>query len=248
MDSLPPTRGFRAASAPLLAGQRGTALTQESLSRIIASLVGGCGLGDSDACHISYEFVSRQVLPPYSGGVADLLLGVLARCLDGIAPISYLSMPISTGKAYLRGHDVAQIRAEVLTSNLRRAEEAVTRLRRTVVGGVIDPSRLPDVPGWTQPDYHAFWSAVIARYPERIIFLDEWQYSVGCTKEFADAVRLRLPTMTERLHPLNAAAGIAMVREAAADYEAAGVDSSSLRTALEFLELTSSARPVRDPL
>jgi hypothetical protein len=72
---------------------------------------------------------------------------------------------------------------------------------------VIDPSRLADVPGWEQADYHAFWTKVIDQHADKVIFLDGWQYSDGCTIEFAKAVQLGLPRLTEYLMPLNVAAG-----------------------------------------
>jgi hypothetical protein len=128
----------------------------------------------------------------------------------------------------------------VVAHNRRRAYETAARLRTTLHGMVIDPSRFADIPGWEQADYHAFWIMVIEQYAEKMFFLDGWQYSVGCTIEFGTAVQLGLPMLTSHLAPLDAPLGEQLVLAAINEYATAGLDPEPLRRALSIAENAAS--------
>lgn len=226
-------------------------LAQQELRAILVSFMGGCGLDARASNTLSDEVTSASGAGVRTDQLGDLLLRIIARCLGGAAPTAYLSVPITTGRAYLQWRsrrqdgdlgDETDLRADVVAANLRRANHAVSRLRATMQANVIDPSRLPDIPGWAQADYHAFWSQVVGLYPQQMIFLDQWQYSVGCTREFADAIRIGLPTFTEHLSVLDADTGVRLVRSALHEYDEARVDSASLRTSLKAIQ-TALGKP-----
>ncbi|HVB42900.1 MAG TPA: DUF4406 domain-containing protein [Streptosporangiaceae bacterium] len=212
---------------------------------MLASLMRGCGLAEHPAQELSGLIAHEAGDGVQATCVASLLLKAITHSLDSASPTIYLSVPITTGRAHLRlrsslwdAHesDVQCVRARLMDSNRRRADDAVMRLRATTGANVIDPSSLPDIPGWTQPDYHEFWTRVIGSFAEKVAFLDEWQYSVGCTTEFAAAIQLGLPTLTERLIPLDILSGVQLIRSALSEYEEAQVSSASLRSSFEAVK------------
>lgn len=215
---------------------------------VVLSLAQCCGVAEANAHRITSEFAGPYERSRSSQEAIDVLLAVIGRCADARHPFSYLSVPLTTGRAYIElrarevaagSHNSAEVKAErqrTVSHNRRRAYETAKRLRAKIVGMVIDPSRFTDVPGWEQPDYHAFWTKVINRYAEEVFFLEGWQYSVGCTIEFSTAVKLGLPTMTTDLAALNALTGLELVRAAVREYVEIGLDPQPLSSALSISE------------
>lgn len=207
---------------------------------VVLSLVQSCGITGQDAHAISTEFARPYSRASSKQEVINVLLSVVRRCGDARRPFAYLSVPLTTGRAYieLRARkaktgegDAGEFQAErrrTVENNRRRAHEAAKRLRSSVRGMVIDPSRMIDVPGWEQPDYHAFWTSVIDSFAQEVFFLDGWQYSVGCTIEFSVAVKLGLPTLTTEFGTLNAAIGRELVHAAIQEYAKLGLDPKPL--------------------
>ena len=162
---------------------------------VLPSLVAGCGVVGGEAADIVARFAESVPREPSTSQAADLLLALVGLCADSKHPFVYLSVPITTGRAYLEwyaengrgpaGASRSQDARKVARSdNERRAHAAADRLRIILAGTVIDPSRLVDVPGWAQANYQAFWLSVLDKYAENVYFLDGWHYSVGCTTEF----------------------------------------------------------------
>lgn len=160
---------------------------------------------------------------------AKYLLGVLG-CVSAERRAIYVSTPLTTGKRRAEwstelsaGRDLSEaeyarvLRAEVVEPNRDIAVRFVEQLRRQTTRLVIDPSALPDIPGWTQPDYRAFWAGVIETLAETVVFLDGWQFSHGCAYEYLVAVRTGLETLTQRMTPLRLPAAMAQLREAVED-------------------------------
>jgi hypothetical protein len=213
---------------------------------VVMSLAQGCGIFGQDAYDISTEFAKRYERASSNQERIDVLLSVVGRCGDARHPFAYLSVPLTTGRAYIElrarraqtgADDADEFQAErrrTVEHNRRRAHEAAKRLRANVRGMVIDPSRLVDVPGWEQQDYHLFWTSVIDRFAEEVFFLDGWQYSVGCTIEFSTAVKLGLPTLTIESTELNPATGRQLVHDAVQEYAQIGLDPKPLRDALSI--------------
>ena len=204
--------------------------------QVIRSLIDSCGVVGREADEISSEFAPAPVHELNSAGTTSLLLTLIGRCADERHPFAYLSVPITTGRAHIDQEASQAAREDTIAHNKKRAHLAADRLRRALNGMVIDPSRLLDIPAWRQSDYHAFWVSVIERFAERVFFLDEWQYSVGCTIEFAKAMESGLPTLTENLAPIDAAGGQSLIRAAIDEYDVAGRDSHPLRRSLSMVE------------
>jgi hypothetical protein len=90
-------------------------------------------------------------------------------------------------------------------------------------------------PGWTQPEYLAFWETLIRSRFKALHFNDAWEYSNGCAFEFAVAQSEGLPTFDALGQPLTRGAGIERLAAAARELAAAGFDAGGLHQALSWL-------------
>lgn len=167
----------------------------------------------------------------------------------------YLSAPITTGEAYVRWrhsygaqitHDHPSYESlhyeHVISTNLTRVAPLVTHLRKSFTGRlVIDPTSLDDIPGWSQNDYHDFWCSLIEKYIEFVVFADGWQFSTGCVREFATAVRTDKRVFDQSLKPLTQEAGLRLIADAVAQFDSLSVDSTSLRRALGAAEQATAS-------
>lgn len=209
------------------------------------SLAASCGIIGQRAVQLATQFRAEYSL---TAGLSDKeqLLQFIAWCTDNEHPITYLSVPITTGRTYLNylisvggrqeGSSAAAARVAARKVNEQQASATAERLRPTLRGILINPSSLVDISGWGQSNYHEFWVAVIHRYAEKMLFLDGWQYSVGCAIEFSTALQLGLPTLTEHLMPMDTHSAIALLREAVNEYARQGLSPELLRRSLRTAE------------
>lgn len=146
---------------------------------------------------------------------------------------TYVSTPITSGKRWvdwwitdgrmLQGAEYTRsLRSDVMLPNLQRAGRIVESLRTQLEGVVIDPNVL-DVEGWEQDDYLQFWVEVLRLYVARVVLLDGWQYSKGCTIEFSHAIELGIETVDERLRPLSSEDALTLIGDAIQETEQLGV-------------------------
>ena len=185
--------------------------------------------------------------------ITAFLLSLIRRYISDEHPVTYVSLPITTGRAYLEWRAGVTADAEtagttpetVRATNRWRAERGVERLRRTLPGLLIDPSQLSDIPEWRQAHFQSFSTKSIAEYVDRIVFLDGRQYGLACTLDFAEPIRLGLPTQTEPLDPLPLPVGLRMIEDALRDYDATDVEAGGLREAWEAAR--RFARPAGNP-
>ena len=191
------------------------------LHDVLVSLLQGCGLSKRDTLALTakgklrLDELNLQLDELNKVQVSDLMLWLIAEAHDPMEPVIYLSAPITTGRDHVDG---SLSKDAVVASNRRRAHRVAEQLRAVLPGMVIDPTCMEDVPGWEQPDYHSFWVEVIARYAREVIFVTGWEYSVGCATEFAEAVRLQLPTFTQDLTPLDVDTAIKLMEKAVEEY------------------------------
>jgi hypothetical protein len=200
--------------------------------------------------------------PPLDMAESGGILSVLARPLplggeEEITAIAdeigrrsaiYLSAPITTGREFLRWlrqdrrddpsrpDDSRRPRGEVIEENRRALVPLKERLARVFPDSiVIDPTRL-DMPDWDQKDYHRFWVEVLRRLARSAVFADGWEYSTGCTIEYAMAVSLGLKIFDCNLEPIDTVAGLKMIRSASQEIEAAGLDTTLLISAARHVD------------
>ncbi len=179
---------------------------------------------------------------PMPEGAEDLASGYAN--LDA-SNVIYVSTPITTGPELLRwlranpgasGALRAHARDEVISRNITAVVPLVALVRsRFRDAAIIDPTALEDVQGWTQTDYHRFWSEIIIRYVDGVVFADGWQYSVGCTVEYAAATLLGLPAYNARLERLTAQAGIELLQSTESDLDAVGASKTMQVSAVTTL-------------
>lgn len=169
-----------------------------------------------------------------------MLIGMLLSV--GAHDVTYLSTPITSGRAYLQleelhisGVERKQSIDDIRTEHIDRAA-AIAKQLRTAYRYVINPAEMPDIDGWTQFDYIALWLAVIDRFVKTAYFIDEWNYSRGCSQEFLACQRGAIPTLDERGKLISVERGLALVEEAVVGYDGVGLDASIHRQVLADLQ------------
>jgi hypothetical protein len=180
--------------------------------------------------------------------VADSLVEAMDAVLHDHRDAVYVSTPITTGRQFVawwqdRGcrlpEDDPGYQAEfgqVVADNIAAVRPLIERVERDLAGRpVIDPTRLGPIAGWQQSDYHAFWVRVIHRYVRTVVFADGWEYSSGCSLEFAAAVADGLQTLDAELRPLSREAGQARLLAAATELDQAGLGASHQLRVLDYL-------------
>lgn len=160
----------------------------------------------------------------------------------GVVDAVYLSTPITSGRAYLRlerehfsGDEYRSAVERIKSDHLARASLFAAALRN-VHRYVINPGGLRDIRGWGQSDYIALWLEVIERFVTRAFFVDEWNYSRGCSQEFLACLRKGIPALDERGEAITVGLGAALIAEAVVGYDDAGLDASIHRQVLAELE------------
>lgn len=117
--------------------------------------------------------------------------------------IIYISTPINTGDKYIQWYKnhgkilkdnykeyENEKKMMVIQPNIIRTKEFVKRLRKRVNKVVIDPTTFEiHNEDWSQDDFYDFWSSVIKELVNEIIFIDGWEYSIGCCYELLAAIK-----------------------------------------------------------
>jgi len=179
--------------------------------------------------------------------VAQVLASVI-ECKSA----TYVSVPITSGPRFLEwfrtrgvqleanGREYAE---ELLQSVVRPNSEAVTNrvteLRKATKAVVINPAAF-NRPDWTQDDYRYFWGYIIERFVDKVIFLEGWQYSSGCSYEFLKCVRSGIPAFAEDGTALHSELGCRLIESALAEMRAVGAPTLFLERI--FNELAGDAR------
>ena len=121
--------------------------------------------------------------------------------------------------------------------NVAEANAFARELRDRLPGRPVTVTPAPyTAPKWSQEEYLALWESLIRTRFKAVFFSDDWEYSNGCTFEFAVAWDAGLPTFDARGNPLDLPAGIARIERAVREIEAEGLDASGLRVNLGRLE------------
>jgi hypothetical protein len=102
---------------------------------------------------------------------------------------------------------------------------------------------MPDMPGWSQDDYHSFWGSVIENYAGRVFFMKGWNYSSGCTYEFLVAHRSGARVLDQASRPLSVAKGQEMIHAAIEELRNRGLPIDQLERI--WITLRNEAQPPR---
>lgn len=140
-------------------------------------------------------------------------------CLIGDAKLTYISGPITTGlrwvEALVAGDDAGQ---PIISANCAAIHEVANRVRRTAGTLVLEPASL-HVESWSQDDYLRLWTTLIERHASSVIFVEGWQYSIGCAFEFERAVLNQIPALAVDGKSISMDDGIELLTAAARTLE-----------------------------
>lgn len=126
-------------------------------------------------------------------------------------------------------------REEIFETNCRLAISFAEEVRhrfsdRTLI---ITPAPFA-AQGWSQPEYLAFWETLIRTRITAVWLNRNWQYSNGCTFEFAVAVDAGLPVYDSTGALLPKIVGVDLIRSAIRDLEHMGFTPDRLHENLAF--------------
>lgn len=123
--------------------------------------------------------------------------------------------------------------------NKKEANRFAASIREDQKGGspVITPAPL-EVGGWEQAEYLAFWEELIRTRVTAVHFKDKWEYSNGCTFEYAVALDAKIGRFDEHGQPLERDRAISYVRDAidAIAKMEGNFDTAKLNKHLEWIE------------
>jgi len=188
--------------------------------------------------------------PRTFGQEVEVALSALDCLLNGEKAI-YVSSDLTTGKRFFRllreygARDSSDLKLKLgeeryrlllWDPNTAAANDFARRIREQFGGNKLVITPAPFVaPSWSQAEYLVFWETCIRTRVEAVFFNDSWQYSNGCTYEFAVAQSECVRTFDSDGMPLHLEEGIMLIAEAVRDLEAEGIQPIELRTNLTRL-------------
>ncbi|HEV3219545.1 MAG TPA: hypothetical protein VGZ48_07220 [Candidatus Acidoferrales bacterium] len=124
--------------------------------------------------------------------------------------------------------------ANIWNANVKSSNEFARSVRRASKDKEIVITPAPfSAPGWGQHEYLLFWETLLRTRIKSAWFNHNWQYSNGCTFEFAVALHAGLYTFDHRGDALDRAAGIDLIQSAIKELAKDGFDVGKLRGHLE---------------
>jgi len=126
--------------------------------------------------------------------------------------------------------------ANIWDANVKSAKEFAVQVREKDGGKSLVITSSPfSAPGWKQTEYLAFWEQLIRTRISATWFKSDWQYSNGCTFEFAVCADAGMPTLDHQGHPLSVRQAAELINGAIRDLEESGFDTAKLRENLARL-------------
>ncbi|HMD85915.1 MAG TPA: hypothetical protein VKO18_14565 [Terriglobia bacterium] len=128
--------------------------------------------------------------------------------------------------------------ANLWEPNIKAAMEFAKSVRSALGGRtmVITPSPFT-APGWSQPEYLAFWETLLRTRIRSAWFNHNWQFSNSCTFEFAVAQHVGLSTLDHEGNALGLLAGVKLVEDAIDQLDSEGFDTARQREYLKSLSV-----------
>jgi hypothetical protein len=124
----------------------------------------------------------------------------------------------------------------ILKPNIDSAKKFAEAVRATLHDNTIVITPAPfSAAGWSQSEYLAFWEQLLRTRVKSVRFNAHWQFSNGCTFEFAVAEDAGLPAFDHAGSVLPRKTGIQLIESAIRRLESQGFDASKLRENLERL-------------
>ncbi|AKL94976.1 hypothetical protein CACET_c15270 [Clostridium aceticum] len=131
----------------------------------------------------------------------------------------YISTPITTGQRFIDWYDSIgknldresrkyskEMKNNVVYPNIENAKKCIENIRKATNKLIIDPTNLEDdLLQWTQDEFYQFWDRVIKDLVDEIVFLDGWEYSIGCCHEYLSAVENNIKAYNSNMEVLSLA-------------------------------------------
>lgn len=166
----------------------------------------------------------------------------------------YCSSDITTGKRFyyelLKKYDVRsdeelkqklgddefkRVQTELIQANVARGSEFAEKLRERGLINVVTPGPY-FAKGFDQQHYLYLWELFIIKKTYEVRFNVDWQYSNGCTLEYAIAARKGIPRLDHEGFPIDLVSAIQSVSTAVNELKTAGFAVSKLDKYLELLK------------
>ncbi len=190
-----------------------------------------------------------EEFPPQSDRQKEIeaIVSAFSSVIEGRSAY-YVSTPMTSGKRSVEPQHAAAMdmsvpealrehRRNMIHCNHAYVHKLVHELRRSLASPIINPTAITGLPGWTQSDYRALSAHVIKRYVHTVVFVDGWQYSLGCSYEFLIARQTGVKTVTQKLEEISVAGGLRLIRDAVNELQRTGNDTSFLKAVVQELEL-----------
>lgn len=189
---------------------------------------------------------------PLNNPIDRVAIDSMVQLFDSIFEgneVTYVSTPLTSGNRFLtwfreRGSvldpESKQFKDEhfrfVVQPNSEVVKKKVFQLRKRLRSFLINPIKF-NRPEWNQDDYRYFWGSFIEQHVDRVVFIDDWQFSKGSAFEFLTAYRSSIETLDENLKVLDRAAACQLVESAIEEYKRSSLPASFLERIVDELKL-----------
>jgi hypothetical protein len=138
-------------------------------------------------------------------------------------------------KEKLGGEGHRRLMGRLIEENIARGIEFTDGLRLRGLSNLINPGPL-HAPGFEQEHYYYLWESVIIRKVREGYFNEGWEYSSGCTLEYAICRRKGIPTLDHEGRDLPLAAARTRAERAVSKLRARGISAPTLERNLKLIE------------
>ncbi|MEK6323368.1 MAG: hypothetical protein AABN33_17145 [Acidobacteriota bacterium] len=142
-------------------------------------------------------------------------------------------------KETLGGELFKQVQTALIERNVERGVEFTEKLRERGMINVVSPGPF-FARGFDQQHYLYLWEWFIIKKIYETRFNDDWQYSNGCTLEYAISTKKGIPRLDHEGSPIELDQAILKVEAAVVDLKREGFLTSKLESNLELMK---SLRP-----
>jgi len=137
-------------------------------------------------------------------------------------------------KQKLGEHRHKQLKTELIQANVARGMEFTEKLRERGLINLVNPGPF-FARGFDQQHYLYLWECVIIKKIYRVYFNENWQYSNGCTLEYAIAMQKGIPRFDDLGNDLSLPEAIRMIQAAVEELRGQGLMAGKLQHNLALL-------------